>query len=262
MTGFDETKVVAAGIPDTDAARAYIEELAGDDCPWQLTDGALDEIDRLRELVVRQRAALGLLVEWSLDALPKVKAAGGGEYTLMPGAVVLIGRTFGPFQEGERWSDDEQMPVMQSSALFDRLDVWHAERWPGEPGGPPASMTTEPFRVDLGQLLGLSDVMRWDGSGQSQAKIVTWTNAAVSGWYGAEGSPTGQDRYFLRAGDDLFEVGDLVVRRAGTEGPYHRVSAATWEQLVNARVILIGGPLAQIDDASAILDVPDMEDRS
>jgi len=81
---------------------------------------------QLLQLVDEQRAAIGMLVEWALDALPKIKAEAGAEYTLMPGAIHGIGRKFGPFQEGARWSDDPQMPVMESAALFDLLDRWAA----------------------------------------------------------------------------------------------------------------------------------------
>lgn len=129
MSGNDEQDMADAGIPDTAAAREYITLLAGDDCPWRLTEAAFTEIDRLRTLVAEQRAAIGLLVEWSLDQLPKIKASGGGAYELMPAAVVEIGRKFGPFHEGERWTEDERMPVGQSFDLFDRLDQWHAETY-------------------------------------------------------------------------------------------------------------------------------------
>lgn len=49
-----------AGVPDTGAARAHLEELAGDDCPWQVVDAALDEIDRLRAQLAECDAAVGL----------------------------------------------------------------------------------------------------------------------------------------------------------------------------------------------------------
>jgi hypothetical protein len=39
------------GIPDTALAHQYTEELASDDCPWEMLFAALDEIDRLRAAI-------------------------------------------------------------------------------------------------------------------------------------------------------------------------------------------------------------------
>lgn len=39
------------GVPDTDAIRADLRNYAPDDCPWDLIDEALAEVDRLRARV-------------------------------------------------------------------------------------------------------------------------------------------------------------------------------------------------------------------
>lgn len=65
------------GVPDTAEARAYSLELAGDDCPWQLLDAALDEIDRLRAKPKPERVIPGAVpVNIHIDTPERCRACG------------------------------------------------------------------------------------------------------------------------------------------------------------------------------------------
>ena len=71
------------------------------------------------------------------------------------------------------------------------------------------------------------EAMQWDGSMQSQAEIVTWSDGKVEGWYDSD--------YFLSVktleGDMKAIKGDWIIR--GVKGEYYPckpdIFAATYE---------------------------------
>lgn len=76
-----------SGVPDTAAARAHLDALAGDDCPWAMVDAALDEIDRLRARLAECDAAVDLYEQQSAVVADRSAAGVLAEYleVLFPG---------------------------------------------------------------------------------------------------------------------------------------------------------------------------------